>query len=91
MTFHIPINELTKEIRTLYIEDKLQHLNIDYLPNAIVSSIKGSNEEVIVYDFTKICKLDNRYVDYNIYKNSTEIVIEFINYKEIVTSIPIYE
>jgi len=91
MTFHIPINELTKEIRTLYIEDKLQHLNIDYLPNAIVSSIKGSNEEVIVYDFTKICKLDNRYVDYNIYKNSTEIVVEFIKYKEIVTSIPIYE
>ena len=91
MTFHIPINELTKEIRTLYIEDKLQHLSIDYLPNSIVSIIKGTNEEVIVYDFTKICKLDNRYTGYNIYKNSTEIVIEFIGTKEIVTTVPIYE
>lgn len=91
MTIHIPINELTKEIRTLYIEDKLQYLTIDYQPNAIVSFVKGTNQEVIVYDFTKICKLDNRYVGYNIYKNSTEIVIEFIPTKEIVTTVPIYE
>jgi hypothetical protein len=91
MTFHIPINELTKEIRTLYIEDKLDHLCIDYLPNAIVSYIKGTDKEVIVYDFNPICKLDNRYTGYNIYRNSTEIVVEFIPTKKMVLNVPLYD
>lgn len=39
MTIHIPISELNKEIRTLYLEKKLKHLSIDYAPNSIVSFI----------------------------------------------------
>lgn len=88
MTIHIPISELNKEIRTLYLEKKLKHLSIDYAPNSIVSFI--DNEEVTVYDFTPILRLDNRFCGYNIYENYTEIIVELIVNKTIEVSTPIY-
>jgi hypothetical protein len=75
MTIHIPITDLEPRVRKLYLEDKLiGGLSIDYAPNALVSWYDG--KEVIVFNFDRICKMDNRYSGYQIHKNKTEIIIE---------------
>lgn len=75
MTIHIPITDLEPRVRKLYLEDKLiGGLSIDYAPNALVSWYDG--KEVIVFNFNRICKMDNRYSGYQIHKNKTEIIIE---------------
>ncbi len=75
MTIHIPITDLEPRVRKLYLEDKLiGGLSIDYAPNALVSWYDG--KEVVVFNFDRICKMDNRYSGYQIHKNKTEIIIE---------------
>lgn len=75
MTIHIPITDLEPRVRKLYLEDKLiGGLSIDYAPNALVSWYDG--KEVIVFNFDRVCKMDNRYSGYQIHKNKTEIIIE---------------
>ena len=75
MTIHIPITDLGPRVRKLYLEDKLiGGLSIDYAPNALVSWYDG--KEVVVFNFDRICKMDNRYSGYQIHKNKTEIIIE---------------
>lgn len=75
MTIHISITDLEPRVRKLYLEDKLiGGLSIDYAPNALVSWYDG--KEIIVFNFDRICKMDNRYSGYEIYKNKTEIIIE---------------
>lgn len=78
MTIHIPISDLAPDVRNLYLEDKLVGgLSIDYAPNAIVGWY--NNKEVIVFNFSKVCKMDNRWSGYIIHKNKTEIIIEITN------------
>lgn len=75
MTIHIPITDLEPRVRKLYLEDKLiGGLSIDYAPNALVSWYDG--KEVVVFNFDRICKMDNRYSGYQIHKNKTEIIVE---------------
>lgn len=75
MTIHIPISDLTPDVRKLYLENKLVGgLSIDYAPNALVSWYDG--RELVVFRFDKICKMDNRWTGYTIHKNKTEIIIE---------------
>lgn len=75
MTIHIPISNLEPNVRKLYLEDKLVGgLSIDYAPNTLTSWYEG--REITVFDFTPICKMDNRWTGYTIHKNKTEIIIE---------------
>ena len=75
MTIHIPISDLNPTVRELYLADKLQGgLTIDYAPNCLMSWYEG--KEVVVFDFTPVCKMDNRWTGYEVYKNKTEIIIE---------------
>ena len=50
--------------------------SIDYALNALVSFHNG--KEVIVYNFDKYLKLDNRWSGYTIENHKKEIVIKFI-------------
>jgi hypothetical protein len=50
--------------------------SIDYALNALVSFHNG--KEVIVYNFDKYLKLDNRWCGYKIENHKKEIVIKFI-------------
>jgi len=78
MTIHIPISDLSIEIRKLYLEDKLVGgLSIDYVPNTLVSWYDG--KEITIFNFNKVCKMDNRWTGYVIHKNKTEIIIEITN------------
>lgn len=75
MTIHIPISDLNPAVRELYLGDRLQGgLTIDYAPNCLMSWYEG--KEVVVFDFTRVCKMDNRWSSYEIHKNKTEIIIE---------------
>ena len=88
MTIHIPIAEIKKDVRKLYLEKKLTHLSIDYAPNHLTGSFDG--KEVVVYDFTPILRLDNRFCSNNLYENNTEIVVELITNNTIESTHPIY-
>ena len=77
MTIHIPISDLKPKVRELYLENKIQSLGIDYAPNTIMGWV--GKEEIEVFNFSKVCKMDNRWTGYNLYKNETEIIIEITN------------
>jgi len=79
MTIHIPISSLDDKVRKLYLEKKLKSLGIDYETNTITAWYK--EEEIEVFNFNKICKLDNRFTSYEIYYNKTEIILEIVGYK----------
>lgn len=74
MTIHIPISILDKKVKKLYLEKKLKGFGIDYQPNSLMAWYEG--EEVEVFNFNKIFKLDNRFTSYGVYLNKTEIIIE---------------
>lgn len=76
MTIHIPITDLDLKIRKLYLEDKLKGFGIDYQPNSLMAWY--DKEELEVFNFNKICKLDNRFTSYEIYLNKTEIILEIV-------------
>ena len=74
MTIHIPISDLEPKVRELYLENKIQSLGIDYQPNALMGWVDG--KEIEVFNFSKVCKMDNRWTGYKLYENKTEIIIE---------------
>lgn len=77
MTLHINISELDEDMRKLYLEDKVTNLSIDYMYNAIMGWV--GTVEVKLFSFDNFFKSDNRYNSYNLYKNKSEIVVEFIS------------
>jgi len=79
MTIHIPVSSLDLKIRKLYLEEKLKGFGIDYQPNSITAWYDG--EEIEIFNFNKICKLDNRFTSYNLFQNKTEIILEIVGYK----------
>lgn len=83
MTLHIPIEDLKTEIRDFYINDKIVSLGIDYQPNSIMGWVKveGEYEEVEVFNFNKVCKMDNRYSSYDLIKDETGITIKVLGDK----------
>ena len=64
-------------IANLILDHKLEGgYSIDYALNALVSFYQG--KEVIVYDFSKYMRLDNRWSGYEIQDYGTKIVIKFM-------------
>jgi len=76
MLLTIPFSSLTKEVKELFVANKLKSFGIDYQPNALMAW--NGDKEIEVYNFSRICKLDNRFCSYEIYFGPTEILIEFI-------------
>ena len=77
MTVHISISDLEPKVKELYLENKIKSLVIDYQPNAIMGWV--GDEEIEVFNFSKVCKMDNRWTGYNLYQNKTEIIVEITN------------
>ena len=75
MLITIHRRELESSIRNLFMEDKLSHFVIDFEPNALFA--RDDKEELEIYNFSRICKLDNRYTSYEIFIGPTEILIDF--------------
>jgi midasin (ATPase involved in ribosome maturation) len=80
MTIHITVSDLDPNIQELYLEDRIRNLCIDYQPNAIVGYIQDveNYKEIEVFNFSRICKMDNRFTSYRIYGRKTEIVVEIV-------------
>lgn len=76
MTVTIPFEQFNEDIKAYYSAEQINSLSIDYMYNAIMGYINGV--EVEIFNFSKICKLDNRYHSYNLYKGPAYITIEFI-------------
>ena len=77
MTIHISIYDLESKVRKLYLEDKIQSLGIDYQPNSITGWYDG--KEIEVFNFNRVCRMDNRWSGYILHKSKTEIIIEITN------------
>lgn len=69
--------DFTNEIVDLILGDKLEGgYSIDYALNSLVSYYEGN--EVVIFNFDKYLKLDNRWGGYEIEKYENKIVIKFI-------------
>jgi hypothetical protein len=77
MKIHIPITDLEASVQKLYSDDMIKHMVIDYAPNSIMGWVDG--KEIEVFNFSKICRMDNRWTGYNLYPMKSEIVIEITN------------
>jgi|TARA_B110000967_G_C18794571_1_gene515078 hypothetical protein len=75
MLITIHYKELESSISKLFIEDKLSHFVIDFEPNALFA--RDGRKELEIFNFNRICKLDNRYSSYEIFIGPTEILIDF--------------
>jgi hypothetical protein len=68
--------DFTKDIVDLILDDKLEGgYSIDYALNALMSSYDG--KEIILFDFNRYFKLDNRWCGYDIEVLSNKIIIKF--------------
>jgi len=68
--------DVPKEISELILGHKLGGgYSIDYALNSLVSYFNG--KEIIIFDFTKYLRLDNRFSGYEIDDYGTKIVINF--------------
>jgi hypothetical protein len=69
--------DIAPHIADLILGGKLEGgYSIDYALNALVSFHNGN--EIILYNFDKYLKLDNRWCGYKIESHKKEIVIKFI-------------
>lgn len=68
--------DVSREITELILGHKLEGgYSIDYALNSLVSYYNG--REIIIFDFTKYLRLDNRFSGYEIDDYGTKIVINF--------------
>jgi hypothetical protein len=77
MTITVSIHtDFTQDIIDLILRNKLEGgYSIDYALNALVSSYNGN--EVIIFDFNRYFKLDNRWCGYDIEVLTNKIIIKF--------------
>jgi len=74
MVVHIHYSHFGDKARKLFLEDKLGDCSIDYQHNSIMGW--DGDEEINVYDFTKICRMDNRFSSYELYHTEWGITLE---------------
>ena len=68
--------DVEPDITELILEHKLEGgYSLDYALNSLVSYYNG--KEIIIFDFTKYLRLDNRFSGYEIDDYGTKIVINF--------------
>jgi hypothetical protein len=69
--------DIAPHIAELILDGKLEGgYSIDYALNSLVSYLNG--KEIVIYNFDKYLKLDNRWGGYTIDDYGTKIVINFI-------------
>lgn len=75
MMIFLGLEDLTPKVKKLYLENKLTGgMSIDYALNQLLSY--WEEEEIVIFDFTPIGKLDNRWRGYQIYQRLDGIIIE---------------
>lgn len=77
MKIHIDVNDLEPKVRSLYTEGSIKSFCVDYQPNSIMGWV--GRDEIEVFNFSKVCRLDNRWTSYELILNQDEIVLEITN------------
>lgn len=77
MKIQITVNDLEPSVRELYKEGKIRQMSIDYQPNAIMGWV--DREEIEVFNFSRILRMDNRYSGYELHTNDDSITVEITN------------
>ena len=75
MTLTIPFEQFNEKAKAPYLTGALKSIGIDYQYNSISGFL--NKEEIEIFNFKKVFKLDNRYSTYQIYTNTKSITIEF--------------
>lgn len=74
MKIQIQVKDLEPRVRDLYKEGKIKQMCIDYQPNAIMGW--NGKEEVEVFNFSRVCRMDNRYTGYELHTDEESITVE---------------
>lgn len=76
MIINIHYGEFNDKARKLFLKDRLNSFSIDYAYNSIMSW--DGDEEITVFNFDKVCKMDNRYNTYEIYQSEWGVTLEIL-------------
>lgn len=75
MTVEIYYHDMEEDIAQMFTSNEFVSISIDYMFNAVMGWKNG--EEYKIYDFTPICRLDNRKNSYELEWDCDKIVIDF--------------
>ena len=67
--------DMDEEVSGLFLRDEFVSISIDYAFNAVMGWYE--EKEYTIYDFSPICRLDNRKHSYELYLQNDEIILEF--------------
>jgi hypothetical protein len=66
---------MEEDIAQMFTSNEFVSISIDYMFNAVMGWKDG--KEFVIYDFSPICKLDNRKHTYELEWDCDKIVIDF--------------
>jgi hypothetical protein len=75
MTVEISYHDMEESIAEMFTSNEFVSISIDYMFNAVMGWKDG--KEYNIYDFTPICRLDNRKSSYELEWDCDKIVIDF--------------
>ena len=75
MTVEILYHDMEEDIAQMFTSMEFVSISIDYMFNAVMGWKDG--KEYTIYDFTPVCRLDNRKSGYELEWDSEKIVIDF--------------
>ena len=75
MTVEIFYHDMEEDIAQMFTSNEFVSISIDYMFNAVMGWKDG--KEFVIYDFSSICRLDNRKHTYKLEWDCDKIVIDF--------------
>lgn len=75
MTVEISYHDMKEDIAQMFTSNEFVSISIDYMFNAVMGWKDG--REFTIFDFTPICRLDNRKSRYDLEWDCEKIVIDF--------------
>lgn len=75
MTVEIYYHDMEESIAEMFTSNEFVSISIDYMFNAVMGWKDG--KEFTIFDFTPICRLDNRKSGYRLEWDCDKIVIDF--------------
>ena len=76
MTVEIFYHDMEEDIAEMFSSNEFVSISIDYMFNAVMGWKDG--KEFVIYDFSPICRLDNRKHTYELEWDCDKIVVDFI-------------
>ena len=75
MTVEIFYHDMEEDIAEMFSSNEFVSISIDYMFNAVMGWKDG--KEFVIYNFSPICRLDNRKHTYELEWDCDKIVVDF--------------